>query len=264
MALPVSLAPYVSSLVAYDVDLGGPGVHRGLPSTSLTFVLPVGAPLDVSWAARPESRTRGWSSVSGLHAAPAQIHHDGTQRGVQLALTVTGARALLGVSAAALSGELLDLAEVAPTLRHLPEQLAGERDARRWAALVTRELVAALARNGEPRPAAAVGRALARLTRGVRVQEVADEVGYSRRHLSTLVRAECGLTPKELQRVARFERSRARLGHRPLARVAAECGYADQAHLTREWVALAGCPPSTWLREEFPFLQDPDTAAGEG
>src|ERR1041384_7118355 len=91
--VPELLRPYVDSLVAYDVDLGGPGVHRGLPSTSLTFVLPVDAPLEVSWAGRPGSRTSGWSSVSGLHTEPAEIHHDGTQRGVQLALTTTGARA---------------------------------------------------------------------------------------------------------------------------------------------------------------------------
>ena len=48
----------------------------------------------------------------------------------------------------------------------------------------------------------------------------------------------------------------------PLAEAAHRCGYADQAHLTREWVALAGCPPSTWLREEFPFLQDLHPEAG--
>ena len=48
-----ALAPYVASLTAYDVDLGAPGVHRGLPSTTLTFVLPVGEPLDVGWQGVP-------------------------------------------------------------------------------------------------------------------------------------------------------------------------------------------------------------------
>jgi AraC-like DNA-binding protein len=55
------------------------------------------------------------------------------------------------------------------------------------------------------------------------------------------------------------------LGRRAtVAEVAGECGYADHAHLTRDWVALAGCTPSTWLREEFPFVQDvgDDAAAG--
>lgn len=249
------LAPYVASVVAYDVDLGGPGVHRGLPSTTLTFVLPVGEPLDVGWRGVDGSRRRGWSSVSGLHALPAEIHHDGHQTGVQLALTTAGARALLGVPAAALAGELLELDDVAPGLRDLPERLH-ETPASEWVALVSRTLVAELARHDAPGPRAEVGRALAGLTRGASVQAVADDVGYSRRHLGDLVRSECGLGPKEVQRLGRFEASRALLGRVPLAEVAHRCGYADQSHLAREWSALAGCSPTTWLREEFPFLQD--------
>ena len=250
-----ALAPYVASVAAYDVDLGGPGVHRGLPSTPLTLVLPVGEPLDAGWQGVTGSRRRGWSSVSGLHARPAEIHHDGHQAGVQLALTTAGARALLGVPAAALAGELLEVGDVAPWLRHLPEQLH-ETQPDRWVALVERMLVAELARREAPGPRAEVGRALAALTRGASVQATADDVGYSRRHLADLVRAECGLGPKEVQRLGRFEASRALLGRVPLAEVAHRCGYADQAHLAREWTALAGCPPTTWLREEFPFLQD--------
>jgi AraC-like DNA-binding protein len=203
----------------------------------------------------PGSRAARWSTVSGLHAHPAEIHHDGHQRGVQLALTTAGARALLGLPAAELSGEMLELGDVAPGLRHLPERLAA-CPAEQRLPLVERVLTAELARHDAPEPRAEVGRALAGLTRGVSVQRVADDVGYSRRHLATLVRAECGLTPKDVQRIGRFQASRDLLGRARLATVAHMCGYADQAHLTREWVALAGCTPTTWLREEFPFLQD--------
>lgn len=256
------LAPYVTSVAAYDVDLGGPGVHRGLPSTTVTFVLPVGEPLDVGWRGVAGSRRQGWSSVSGLHARPAEIHHGGHQAGVQLALTTAGARALFGLPAAALAGELLEVEDVAPWLRDLPERLHATAPDR-WVALVEATLVAALARHDAPGPRAEVGRALAALTRGASVQAAADDVGYSRRHLGDLVRAECGLGPKEVQRLGRFEASRALLGRVPLAEVAHRCGYADQAHLTREWSTLAGCPPTTWLREEFPFLQDLHGGSGE-
>ena len=250
-----ALAPYVASVTAYDVDLGAPGVHRGLPGTTLTFVLPVGEPLDVGWRGLPGSRGARWSTVSGLHAHPAEIHHAGTQTGVQLALTTAGARALLGMPAAALAGELLELADVAPALRHLPEQLAAcaPEDRERQVQLV---LLRRLAEIGAPGPRAEVGQALARLTRGDTVQVVADDVGYSRRHLGNLVREECGLTPRDVRRLGRFEQSRTQIGRWSLSAVAHACGYADQAHLTREWVELAGCPPTTWLREEFPFLQD--------
>ena len=262
--VPVALRRYVAARIPYDVDFGAPGVHRGLPSTTVTLVLPLDDPLRVSWADRPDTLHGAFSSLSGLHAAPAAIHHDGTQRGVQLALTVEGVRVLLGRPAADLSGELTDLEEavVPAALRELPERLHAAATWPARVALVDRTLAALAARGGDAAPRAEVARALALLTAGGGVAEVADEVGYSRRRLGTLVRAECGLAPKELQRVARLEVTRRVLGRRPLAEVAALCGYADQAHLAREWRALVGCTPTAWLREEFPFVQD--GAAGRG
>lgn len=264
--VPAALRRYVVARIPYDVDFGAPGVHRGLPSTTLTLVLPVDDPLRVSWAGRPASMHAAWASLSGLHTEPAAIHHDGTQRGVQLALTLEGARVLLGRPAADLSGALTDLDEaVVPRgLRELPERLHAVPTWAARVALVDRALAALAARAGDRGPQAEVAHALALLTAGTRVEAAAAEVGYSRRRLGTLVRAECGLTPKAYQRVARLERARGALGRRPLAEVAAVCGYADQAHLAREWTALAGCTPTTWLREEFPFVQDRDDDGGAG
>ena len=104
----------------------------------------------------------------------------------------------------------------------------------------------------------------------VRVAELADEIGYSRRQLTQRFTREYGLTPKQGARVVRFERSwlllrrlersrrRSPRRDRPsLAWVAFRCGYYDQAHMAREWNDLAGCPPSAWLAaEELPFVQD--------
>lgn len=269
--IPPPLRPYVAALVAYDVDLGAPGVHVGMPGTTLTVVLPLDEPLDVGWAGRPASRGARWSTVSGLHTGPAAIHHHGHQRGVQLELTLAGARALLGLPAAALAGELAELEEAVPALRHLPEQVARADSTSDAAARVQQALLAALAGTATPPPRAEVGRALARLTRGATVQQAADEVGFSRRHLGSLVRAEAGLTPKSFHRLARFERSHRLLRRRAsggrrvsLAGIAADAGFADQGHLTREWADLAGCTSTAWLREEFPFVQDADGQAAAG
>jgi len=270
-------APLVTSCHAYDVVLDGPGTHRGMPSTSVTFVLPLHDRLDVAWWDAPRTRQRGWSVVSGLHTTPALIRHTGRQAGVQLDVTIAGARALLGVPAGVLARELLtveDLAGRAPWLRDLPERLA---DADGWAArsAVVRRVLeqagrARAAGDGVPPVRAEVDRALVLLERGARVAAVADEVGYSRRRLSTLVRDETGLAPQELARVARLGRSQATLrrqagaGAVRLADVAAETGYSDHAHLTRDWRDLAGCTPSDWLREEFPIVQAGDAAPVAG
>ena len=45
-------------------------------------------------------------------------------------------------------------------------------------------------------------------------------------------------------------------GDRTLAQIAAEGGYADQAHLTREFRQMAGCTPTQWLAEERRNIQD--------
>ncbi|HET9875253.1 MAG TPA: hypothetical protein VFQ37_05735, partial [Mycobacterium sp.] len=41
-----------------------------------------------------------------------------------------------------------------------------------------------------------------------------------------------------------------------LAGIAADTGYCDQAHLTREFVRFAGVPPRAWLAEEFHSIHE--------
>ena len=91
-----------------------------------------------------------------------------------------------------------------------------------------------------------------------RVEDLARAVLLSPRQLRTLMVAETGLSPKQLLRQFRFDGVIARLadGDRTLAQIAAEGGYADQAHLTREFRQMAGCTPTQWLAEERRNIQD--------
>ena len=123
-------------------------------------------------------------------------------------------------------------------------------------ALVERSLLTGLARHGERANGRELRATLAVLSGTTRVQEAAQLLGRSRRHLSSTMRTEFGVTPKEYQRLVRFETARGRLvaaaggGGAGLAAVAVASGFADQAHLTREWRAMAGCTPTEWLRAE--------------
>nr|WP_169745164.1 helix-turn-helix domain-containing protein [Cryptosporangium arvum] len=80
------------------------------------------------------------------------------------------------------------------------------------------------------------------------VDAVAERAGYSPRHLRRLVRAETGLSPKTLQRVARLHEFLQRAGE-GLGPAAAAAGYADQPHATREIGALTGLTPRLLLAE---------------
>jgi AraC-like DNA-binding protein len=99
----------------------------------------------------------------------------------------------------------------------------------------------------------------------VPVQKLAGEIGWSRQHFRERFHGEFGVPPKTAARIFRFEHAlRLIKGNLwSLAQVAAECGYHDQAHMTHEWKALAGCTPKAWIAKELPFFQYSDRAAGD-
>ncbi|WP_433292717.1 helix-turn-helix transcriptional regulator [Actinoplanes sp. CA-030573] len=79
----------------------------------------------------------------------------------------------------------------------------------------------------------------------IRVGDLAGELGTPRRKLERAFRQRLGQTPGEVARIARFQRAITLIDRgEPLARVAAESGFADQPHLTRETRALAGATPA--------------------
>jgi AraC-like DNA-binding protein len=81
-----------------------------------------------------------------------------------------------------------------------------------------------------------------------RVEAACRALGTSERHLRRRFVTAIGYGPKKLHRILRFRAFLTRLGvwdreYDGLGAAAAELGYADQAHLTRECRALAGLTP---------------------
>jgi AraC-like DNA-binding protein len=258
------LRPFVAGYAGYRQRGVPPARHRGLPSPFLTLIVTLDEPLVL--LAHPDPRqppgTFG-TLLGGLHSAPALITHDGAQSGIQVALRPLGARALLGLPAGELAG--LDvpaeavLGGVCAELR--ARTLAAPGWPERFAILdeiLLRRLAATAATPPEVRFA---WRQLLQTGGTARISDLAAETGWSGRYLTSRFRTEIGLTPKAAARVIRFDRARHLLlaraadrGYR-LADLAAACGYFDQAHLAREFRALAGCPPSQWITEEFRNIQ---------
>jgi AraC-like DNA-binding protein len=79
----------------------------------------------------------------------------------------------------------------------------------------------------------------------IRVDGLADEVGWSRQRLWSRFRSQIGLTPKRAAQLVRFDHAAHLLaaGHAP-ASAAAQSGYVDQSHLHREVKAITGTTPS--------------------
>ena len=264
------LRPYVAWYVGYRQRGVPPARHRGLPSPFLTFIVTLHEPLVILAHPDPGQRPGDFATLlGGLHSAPALIAHEGAQSGIQVALRPLGARALLGLPAGELAG--IDVPAEAVLSRLCSELrfrvLAAAGWPERFAILdeiLLRRMTAGLA-GARPDVAPEVSWAWRQLlTSGgaIRAAELAEQTGWSGRHLASRFRAEIGLTPKAAARVIRFHRARRLLaaqaaeggGYR-LADLAVTCGYFDQAHLAREFRALAGCPPSQWLAEEFRNVQ---------
>jgi AraC-like DNA-binding protein len=272
---PAMLRPYVESYVGYRYAGFAPGEHMGLPSRHLTFIVAFDAPLELTRLPDGTERTERFDTLlGGLHTTPAVIRHDGSQHGIQLQVTPAGARALFRMPAGELVSTVVTLDQVWGRLAgELADRLAVAADWPARFAVLDGVLLRVLSTTAElpsgARPQAAEAfRRLASMHGLVDVASLADELGWSRRHLTEQFSVEYGVGPKAMARVLRFERARWMLvqpEHPSLATVAATCGYADQAHMTREWHALAGASPAAWLAaEELPFVQDGMPEGGGG
>ncbi|WP_416957195.1 helix-turn-helix domain-containing protein [Nocardioides sp. T5] len=85
-----------------------------------------------------------------------------------------------------------------------------------------------------------------------RVDELAREAGLSERSLQRLVEQRIGLSPKWLLQRRRLHDAVEALkaGRGTLAEVAADLGYADQAHFTHDFRTVTGMTPGDYLRDQ--------------
>jgi AraC-like DNA-binding protein len=221
-----------------------------------------GPPVEVTHSVNGVERTESFGAcVAGLRDSAATVRYGAFRDAVYVNLKPMGIAALVGVAATELAGRTVALNDaLGDRAAVLVERLS---EVREWTArfAILEEFLRVL----RPRRIASeIAWAWAQLqrTRGqAGVQALAEEIGWSRRHFAEQFREEIGLAPKTAARVLRFENAcRIIKRERPaLAQLAAECGFHDQAHLTREWGLLAGCTPREWMRRELPFFQDFDS-----
>jgi AraC-like DNA-binding protein len=260
-----ALRGIVSRYSGYRQRGAAPALHRGLPSPSLTLIFTIDEPLNiVQHVDRHRSATAYDAVIGGLRTSPVHIAHDGAQSGVQVDISPLHAGALLGAPA----GDLADLdVDAELLLGGVVEQAReGLNSARSWRGRVAAvDDVLRRQLRDAPRAPDEVSFAWSLLmsTGGrVRMRDLARETGWCERHLTNRLRQATGLTPKRAARVIRFDRARRSLqslGGRELSRVAVECGYSDQSHMSRDFVEMAGSPPGRWLEAEFGNFQSVPT-----
>jgi AraC-like DNA-binding protein len=226
-----------------------------LPFPGLPLIFNLGSP----WRVDGE---RLDSFVAGQHLRSTAVAGERTFSCLELQLTPLGARRLLGFPLHELADRTVALEDLLPGSDELVARL---QDLPRWDMRfdLVESFLSQRLENTPPPPRELdwAWQQLVRTGGRVRVRALAVELGWSPRRLIERFRDHIGLPPKAAARVIRFDRavSALRSGHPRIAEVAAACGYADQAHLARDFRALGGITPAQLVAGNF--VQDAAGAA---
>ncbi len=250
------LAPFLGGYIGYRELSRGRVQRVEAPFGGLPLIVSLGPELHVS-GLQGRGGGRFGSFVAGLQEGWVTTEFERESAGVQVNLTPLGACLLLGLPMHELANRTLGLDEVLGAEgRVLGERLAAMPS---WDArfeLLDAFVLARFARAKALSPRVIEAWRWLEASGGCApIGALADRVGCSRKHLIEQFRAQVGVPPKTLARILRFDRARRLLeAGRPAADVALACGYYDQAHLIREFRALAGATPGRLAAHLAPAL----------
>ncbi|MCL8012908.1 helix-turn-helix domain-containing protein [Streptomyces sp. AS02] len=241
------LRPGVISYRGIRLCLDRPRRRLEVPIGAASLLLGFDEPVRITRANRPSDTLV--SVYCGPTTTPAVGEHSGRLAGIEVLLMPWAAFTLFGTPQYELANRTVDpddLPHALPT--RIGELAAALAALPTWAERfgLLDGVFARWSQAGTPCSARVV-RAWAELMRtggSMPVGRLADEVGWSVRHLENRFREQIGLGPKAAARVLRLQRARRLLaaGHGQ-AETAAACGFYDQAHLSGEFKAMTGCTP---------------------
>lgn len=244
-------AGLICGMTAYRETATGRFYQREAAPLRLPLIISLGSPFLIALGREPTAADRQPSFAAGLYAGPVHIESDGRAECIQVDFTPLGAYRFFGGAVGELAAHMIDIGDLlgrdGPRLR---ERLGATPCWQQRFDLLEEFVLSRAIRLPSPQIAFAY-RILAQTGGNTRIASLATEIGWSRKHLVGRFRSELGLTPKSVARMLRFHRAcgLARSGIAPgWAGIAAESGYADQAHLVREFAALAGESPTAWAR----------------
>ncbi|WP_280351464.1 helix-turn-helix domain-containing protein [Nocardia abscessus] len=175
---------------------------------------------------------------------------------IELSLDPLGAYTLLGAPGIELNGRVSDLSDViGRRYRAAADRIREQQSWRDRFDLLDNFLLERAAAGRRPLPQVQRAWSLLNISAGaVPISRIAQEVGWSHKHLIAKFTNHVGLTPKVAARLIRFDRVRRRLllDPQPQLHVLAAgygYGYADQSHFNREFREFTGTTPTEFLEQ---------------
>jgi AraC-like DNA-binding protein len=220
-----------------------------MASLVVPLVISFGGPFRIALGRGPSEVYR--SFTAGLYAGPVVIGSFGTAECVQINFTPLGAHRVFGLPMREFANRMVALDDFGDReIGILRQRLQEEQDWDARLELAEDFVMKRLLRTKQADPAVcwAFDRIVDRKG-NLRIEALASRLEWSRKHLSDRFRTALGLSPKAVARMVRFQAALSTAREESdadWAEIAAACGYADQAHLTREFAEFSGTTPQRW------------------
>ena len=240
-----ALADAVTRYSWWRESTGSFDTRRELAATCGVFIVNLGAPLEITDArARTTRLGAGQAFIGGMAQGTSLSRSTGAMEGIHVIMPVHQLARAMGLSVGDLADRTVMLDEVlGREAEDLGERLLASGSTGTRLDLLDDFLTRRLRTAAEPDTT--IGHVMRGLRRGS-VSATAADLGWSRKRLAAWFRDRTGIRPAQFARLARFEcftGALQREPHTPLAELACDAGYADQAHLTHDVRRLAGITP---------------------
>jgi AraC-like DNA-binding protein len=244
------LAEIVDQIVDWDFPEGGVARAlrtKALPSTTPYLIVQYREPIstDHHFGSSRYRHRRYLHVATMVRTGVATLRASGPLGVLIIRLKPEAAARLMGERMQDFADEKIELGNLfkASDLSLLEEMLMEAPDSAARFARIQSFLLRNL-HTRQPDPVACRAAQSLRRNPALRVRRLAAQLDVSERHLSRSFRAMFGESPKQFARVARIERILAmRQGGSAWADIAYACGFADQAHMINDFVAIVGEPP---------------------
>lgn len=265
----LELAGLVLEYQGYTEPLGPLLRQRQVARTAIPVIINLGPAFRIRMGDEGIWRTDRDSFVAGFDSGFAEVQATGASECMQVDFSPLGAYRFFGLPMRDLAGAVVDLnAALGSEFSRLAARLAETADWTSRFAILDGFVRDRLRQSCAPSPEVVWAWRRLRASHGqVRIGALARDLGWSRRRLAERFSIEVGRPAKTAARLMRFERAHAAALAAPAIDwpgLALDCGYADQAHMIREFRQFSGLSPRA-CRAAAPVPDVPrvgDAAAG--